>query len=70
MNNPSDIKPTLAELDRSSVVERIWRKDYSVWKPEPGETTNRLGWLNVTELMQEQVPLLESFAREVRDAGH
>jgi glucose-6-phosphate isomerase/transaldolase/glucose-6-phosphate isomerase len=65
----SDAKTAVADLERRDVVRRIWQKDHSVWKPDPSEIANRLGWLTVTDLMWEQVPALESFAREVRDAG-
>jgi glucose-6-phosphate isomerase len=65
----SDVKMAVADLERRDVVRRIWQKDHSVWKLDPTEITNRLGWLTVTDLMWEQVPALESFAREVQDAG-
>jgi len=65
----SDVEMVMADLERRDVVRRIWQKDHSVWKLHPTEITNRLGWLTVTDLMREQVPALESFAREVRDAG-
>ena len=33
-------------------VARIWRKDHTLWKPEPEEITNRLGWLDLPNSMQ------------------
>jgi transaldolase/glucose-6-phosphate isomerase len=65
----ADVRATLARLGDDDIVRRIWQKDYTVWKPEPTEITNRLGWLVVTDLMGEQVPTLQSFARDVRDSG-
>jgi glucose-6-phosphate isomerase len=65
----SDVKAALADLERADVTGRIWQHDHTVWKPEPTEITNRLGWLSVTGLMREQVPALQAFAREVREAG-
>ena len=66
----ADVRATLAKLNDDDIVRRIWQKDYTVWKPEPTETiTNRLGWLAVTNLMGEQVPMLQSFAGDVRDDG-
>ena len=64
-----DIEATLANLQKQEVVARIWRKDYTVWKPAPEEIANRLGWLTVTDLMREQIPSLVSFAEEIRNAG-
>lgn len=60
-----DVEATLTDLVRDNIVERIWKKDHTVWKPEPIEITNRLGWLDVADLMLEQIPALQSFAREV-----
>ena len=64
-----DVDAAIADLDQKEVVDRIWRGDHTVWKPDPEELTNRLGWLNVTEFMCEQLPILEAFADEVREAG-
>jgi glucose-6-phosphate isomerase len=64
-----DVEAALADLQQHDVVGRIWQKDHTVWKPEPTEITNRLGWLTVTDLMSEQVPTLTSFAREIKGAG-
>jgi glucose-6-phosphate isomerase len=69
MIDSPDVKATLSDLQQKDVVARIWRKDHTVWKPEPREIANRLGWLNVTDFMREQVPALESFAGEIRSAG-
>jgi len=65
----SDVEAALADLDERNVVRRIWQKDHTVWKLEPTEITNRLGWLRVTDSMSEQIPVLQSFVREVIDAG-
>ena len=64
-----NVEATLADLSRRDVVARIWRKDHTVWKSEPTEITNRLGWLTVSDLMSEQVSALRSFAQEVREVG-
>lgn len=68
MQNP-EIESALAELQSGDVVARIWRKDHTVWRADPTEISNRLGWLNTTEQMREMVPALEAFAAEVRSAG-
>lgn len=65
----SDVESTLSELEQGDVLRRIWQRDHTVWKPDPPEITNRLGWLNVTDVMEEQVPMLSSFSKEVRDDG-
>ncbi|MBI2871612.1 MAG: bifunctional transaldolase/phosoglucose isomerase, partial [Chloroflexi bacterium] len=62
------VEQTLTDLEQRAVVARIWQRDHTVWKPTPEEIADRLGWLNVSEVMCEQVPALEAFAREVREA--
>jgi len=65
----ADVEPTLADLERRRVIFRIWSGDHTVWKPDPTEITDRLGFLTVTDLMCEQAPVLRAFADEVRDEG-
>ena len=64
-----DVESALADLQRRQAISRIWSGDHTVWKPEPTELTNRLGWLSVTDAMCEQAPIMEAFAKEVREAG-
>ena len=63
------VETALAELQKSNVIARIWRKDHSVWRPDPRDIGNRLGWLTVIETMREQVPDLLNFAEEIKGAG-
>ena len=65
----TEVEAALEEMARARVVARLWRKDYTLWKPEPHEIENRLGWLTVAEDMQKQVRPLREFAASVRDAG-
>jgi len=39
-------------LAAGRVVERIRRKDHTIWKPQPAEIANRLGWLDSPQAMQ------------------
>ncbi len=65
-----DVEAAVTRLHEQEVVSRIWRKDHTVWKPDPAEITDRLGWLKVTDTMRDQVAALQALAREVRDAGY
>ncbi|MBM3939935.1 MAG: bifunctional transaldolase/phosoglucose isomerase [SAR202 cluster bacterium] len=56
-------------LDDDRLIERMWRRDHTVWRPDPREIANRLGWLDVMNEMERHIPELEAFAKEVRDAG-
>ena len=64
-----DVEALLADLQQRDMMGRIWRRDHTVWNPEPTEITNRLGWLAVADVMCEQVPALEAFAAAARDDG-
>jgi transaldolase/glucose-6-phosphate isomerase len=64
------VDTALAEMGASGVIARIWKHDHTVWKPEPTEITNRLGWLRIAEAMVENVPRMEALAAEVREAGY
>jgi len=60
----------LTELQRQRIVERIWACDHTVWKPEPDEISNRLGWLRAADDMLERIPQLEALSGSVQDAGY
>jgi glucose-6-phosphate isomerase len=63
------VKATLAKVSDAAIVSRIWKRDYTVWKPDPREITNRLGWLDIANAMSTKVSMLNSFAAEIHDAG-
>jgi transaldolase/glucose-6-phosphate isomerase len=63
------IERRLAQLERKDVVARIWRRDHTVWRPDPAEIVDRLGWLGMTTLMRDRVSELETFAKEVIGDG-
>lgn len=59
----------LEALAQEDVLARIWGRDHTVWKPDPTEISNRLGWLTVARDMQSRVPLLQAFAGGVAAEG-
>jgi glucose-6-phosphate isomerase len=65
-----DVESAVTRLQEQNVVSRIWRKDHTVWKPDPTEITDRLGWLKATDTMRDQVTALQALAQEVRDTGY
>jgi glucose-6-phosphate isomerase/transaldolase/glucose-6-phosphate isomerase len=65
-----DVESALAGLEQRQVLSRIWSGDHTVWKPDPTEISNRLAWLTVTDVMREQIPVMQSLAGEVRDEGY
>ncbi len=47
-----EIATALQALTHQQVIERLWAKDHRLWKPEPREIADRLGWLSLHETMQ------------------
>jgi glucose-6-phosphate isomerase len=64
------VADTEARLERDQVLSRIARGDYTLWKPEPTEITNRLGWLTIAERMRGEVPTIQHLVNDVRAAGY
>lgn len=62
-------REVLDNLAVKRVIERIWKKDHTVWKPGPGEIANRLGWLDSPLRMAPFLPEMEKFAGELRSEG-
>jgi glucose-6-phosphate isomerase len=59
----------LAAMDRDRIRERIRERDHTVWKDEPAEISNRLGWVDVAAAMSDRVRELERFAAEAARDG-
>jgi glucose-6-phosphate isomerase len=63
------VEAALHEMALTRLVARLWSKDHTLWKPEPTEIANRLGWLTVAEQLREKTGSLQTFAQSVRSAG-
>ncbi len=63
------IDDALAEATRENTPARIWAHDHTVWKPDPKDISNRLGWLGIAEAMAGVTPRLGRFVKEVHRAG-
>jgi transaldolase / glucose-6-phosphate isomerase len=64
------VDASLRSLGAKKIIHRIWAHDYSVWKPEPTEISNRLDWLHSPEMMLEHLPRFNELIQEVRSAGY
>jgi len=64
------VNAALDTIAKKHIVERIWAHDHAVWKPDPREITNRLGWLQIADAMRESVDRLETLAEDARGAGY
>ncbi len=68
----SAVEERLAGLEEMDFVNRLWRKDASLWKDDPRAQEvirNALGWLHVAEKMEENVQELVNFVQEAKSAG-
>ena len=69
---PAGISAVLDKLDGQSFARRLWERDATLWKDDPGHQKiikNSLGWLTVPQTMLAQVGALEGFAQDVKSAG-
>ena len=64
------VDAALEELQDEQVVERLWAGDHTIWKPDPEEISNRLGWLRSPSVMMETLPEIEAFVEAVREADY
>ncbi len=57
---PEDVRKAYetasAKAVERQIVKRIWERDYTVWRPDPTELSNRLGWLDLPEQTLAQLP--------------
>jgi glucose-6-phosphate isomerase/transaldolase/glucose-6-phosphate isomerase len=70
---PSDLQSLVAtanaQLSESHAVERLWAHDYRLWKEDPTDITNRLGWLSIIEYMKDRTEELRIFAMSAKKRG-
>lgn len=69
-NYQGAVDAALADLRDNTIMARIWKHDHTVWKPDPTEITNRLGWLHSPQVMMEAIPEITAFADSVRAEGY
>ncbi len=60
----------LGKIVEGRVVERIWEHDHTVWRPDPAEIANRLGWLEAPETMKEALGPIDELVDGVRADGY
>ena len=67
---PPAVAAALAGLDADRVIARIREHDYRVWRDDPTEIVDRLGWMSIVAEMQGRIPELTAFADGVRADGY
>ncbi|MBM3957751.1 MAG: hypothetical protein FJ313_06825, partial [Gemmatimonadetes bacterium] len=66
------LRTALGRVRSERVVERLWRRDPSLWpEPSPGgaPASERLGWLALPDRLASVLPAAAALAAQARDAG-
>ena len=66
----SQVDTAQAELTEDDFLNRIWEHDHTLWKPDPTEITNRLGWLKIAENMKAEIPQIQALVNQLRSEGY
>lgn len=70
---PGDYAPqivaVLDDLSENRIPQRIWEKDYTVWRPIPDEIANRLGWLDAPAETKAELGRLTEAAGKLKADG-
>lgn len=64
------VAAALDKLATHRVLPRIWARDHTLWKPDPTEITNRLGWLDIAERMRDELPGIRALVEAVQADGY
>ncbi len=64
------VDSALKQMGKDKVLSRIWKHDHTVWNPSPDEITNRLGWLNIAEVMLDNLHDLQDLLDWAKADGY
>ncbi|HEY90047.1 MAG TPA: hypothetical protein G4N98_10030 [Thermoflexia bacterium] len=64
------VTDALTETEAERVLPRIWERDYTVWRPDPAEITNRLGWLDLPAEMAAETSRLTALRDTLLAEGY
>jgi transaldolase/glucose-6-phosphate isomerase len=64
------VEEAMVRLREDRIVARIRDHDHTVWKPEPDEITNRLGWLHSPTSMSDVIPQIVEVVTKIRETGY
>ncbi len=65
----NDFQSELEKLLQDKVIERIWKKDHTVWSENPKEISDRLGWLDCVNYTRRMLDEINSFVNEIKSDG-
>ena len=64
-----EVKTALEKLRTENIVKRIWERDHTIWKDDPTEIANRLGWLDSPTGMPGHLQEIETVVDAARQDG-
>ncbi|HET9886300.1 MAG TPA: hypothetical protein VFR10_02215, partial [bacterium] len=59
----------LRTLQERDIAQRIWARDHTVWRDDPREIRDRLGWLDLPQTMPGRIAEIRKVAEEIRAAS-
>ncbi len=68
-NYQRTIEKTLEKITKEKIIQRIWQKDHTVWRKEPAEISDRLGWLDCREVTRKSLDEINLFVEEILNEG-
>ena len=66
----TQVQQAAERLAAEHVYERILAGDHTVWRPDPTEIANRLGWLDSPHVMRDAIGPIRQFIDAVRADGY
>lgn len=69
-NYTQSVDAAQEEMSAQRVMQRIRSHDHTVWKTDPTEISNRLGWLTIAETSKKNIGRLTGLAEELRSSGY
>src|SRR4030066_1315498 len=63
------VEKLLDHISRERIIARIWQKDHTVWRNDPTEISNRLGWLDCINVTKKSFGEISRFVEEIRKEG-
>ncbi|MBU0474602.1 MAG: glucose-6-phosphate isomerase [Bacteroidetes bacterium] len=65
----NEFSAKLVEFNNEKIMQRIWKKDFTVWRENPTEISNRLGWLDCSDVANTKFNEINEFVEQVKSEG-
>ncbi len=63
------VKEKIIEMNEQKIISRIWERDHTVWRNDPTEISNRLGWLDCANVARTTFDEINDFVDQIRSEG-